>query len=57
MMLSSNKKRIENLVMELVEWKEAKWKAHTVQASRLDLKNDTKKNMEKVKLPKLVKKT
>ena len=57
MMLSSNKKRIENLVMELVEWKEAKWKTYTVQASRLDLKNDTKKNMEKVKLPKLVKKT
>ena len=56
-MLSSNKKRIENLVMELVEWKEAKWKAYTVRASRLDLKNDTKKNTTKVKLPKLVKET
>ena len=43
--------------MELVEQKEAKRKAYTAQASRLDLKNVTKKNMEKVKLPKLVKET
>ena len=43
--------------MELVEWKEAKRKAYAAQASRLDLKNVTKKNMEKVKLPKLVKET
>lgn len=41
--------------MELVEWKEAKQKAYTVQASKSDLKNVTEKNM--VKLPKLVKET
>ena len=57
MVLPSNKERIDHLVMELVEWKEAKRKAYTAQASRLDLENDTKKNMEKVKLPKLVKET
>ena len=55
MVLSSNKEKIDNLVMELVEWKEAKWKAYTVQTSRSDLQNVTKKNM--VKLPKLVKET
>ena len=53
--MSSNKERIDNLVMELVEWKEAKRKAYTEQASRSDLKNVTKKNM--VKLPKLVEET
>ena len=41
--------------MELVEWKEAKQKAYTVQASKSDLKNVAEKNM--VKLPKLVKET
>ena len=29
MVLSSNKEKIDNLVMELVEWKEAKRKAYT----------------------------
>ena len=41
--------------MELVEWKEAKRKAYTVQASRSDLKNVAKKKM--VKLPNLSKET
>ena len=49
MVLCTNKERIDNLVIEIVEWKEAKQKAYTVQVSRLDLKNDAKKNMEKVK--------
>ena len=43
--------------MELVEWKEAKRKGYAIQATRLDFKNNTKRNMEKIKLPKLLKQT
>ena len=53
MVLSSNENRIDNLVVELVEWKETNQKAYTAQAGRLVMKNVTKKNMENVKLPKL----
>ena len=43
--------------MELVEQKEAKRKGYEIQATRLDFKNNTKRKMEKIKLPKLLKQT
>ena len=39
MVLSSYKERIDNLVIEPAEWKEAKREAYTVQTSRSGLKN------------------